>query len=317
MKVVTRERYGGPEVLNVAEAGVPEPGPGGLRVRVMASSVNAGDRHLLRGTPFPARLAFGLRRPRLKVLGMDFAGVVTACGSGAGDFPVGSEVFGDVSDNGFGAYAEELLVPAGIVAAKPANVTFEEAAAAPVAGITAIQALRDKGKLRPGERVLVTGAAGGVGSLAVQIAKAWGAVVTAVTSTPNLAIVAGLGADHVIDRLRQDFRTLPERYDVIVDAAGKGNVRSAMRALAPGGRYVFVGGDDRSTITALLAGRAMLSRSNRDDMHELARLLKEGRLRPLVGARYPLDRVAEALRAFENGKPAGKLVITTDALVGA
>ncbi len=311
MRAITRDVYGGPEVLNWDEVERREPGRSEVLVEVKATSLNAADVHLLRGSPFLMRLAFGVPRPRRKGLGADVAGIVREVGEGPASLKPGDAVFGDISGNGFGAFAEEVVVPEAALVPVPAGVPLEQAAAAPMAAVSALQALRDKGRIQPGDHVLVTGASGGVGSFAVQLAKAMGAHVTAVTSTPNATAVASLGADAVIDRFVEDFRLRKHSYDLIVETAGHGSVSEAQQALRPGGRYVFVGGNDGASFAALVRGKGMLAKPNRDDLGTVAGYLASGALRPLIGPTFPLARAAEAITAFEAGQKQGKVLLTT------
>lgn len=310
MRAITRDVYGGPEVLSWAEVERPEPARGEVVVEVKAASVNAADLYVLRGTPFPARLAFGITRPRRKGLGADVAGTVGEVGAGVTRLKPGDKVFGDLSEVGFGAFAEQVVVAETALTLVPAGVGLEDAAASPMAAVTALQALRDKGKLRRGEHLLVTGASGGVGSFAVQLAKALGAHVTAVTSTRNVEAVSSLGADEVIDRDVEDFRAREGRYDLIVETAGRGSITAAQRALRVGGRYVFVGGSGGATFAALLRGQGMLAKPNGADLETVGSHLANGTLRPLVTQVFPLARTAEAIAAFEAGHKQGKVVLT-------
>ena len=231
MKAIVHRRYGPPGVLALEELPSPEPGPGEVRVRVRAASVFAGDVHLLRGAPFFVRFATGLRRPRNPIPGIDLAGIVDMTGPGVTDLRSGDEVFGFAG----GTLAELVSVPAGQLVRRPANLPLEEAATVPEAGLTALQGLRDHGRVQPGERVLVIGASGGVGTFAVQIAKALGAEVTGVCGPTNLDLVRSIGADHVVDYTRTDVTTAGERYDVILQLAGTESPRRLRRALVPGG----------------------------------------------------------------------------------
>lgn len=320
MKAIVRESYGGPEAMELKDVSAGKPGNGEVRIEVMAASLNAADVHLLRGTPWPARLAFGLNKPKQPRLGADVAGWVAEVGPGVSEFRVGDRVFGDLSGAGFGAFAEQVVVPVTALARVPGGVSYQDAAASGMAAVTALQALRGKAlkvQLQPGARVLVTGASGGVGSFAVQLAKAYGAHVTAVTSTANLAAVAGLGSDVVMDRQSTDFRSGNERYDLIVEAGGYGPVRATLKLLNPGGRYVFVGGGGSQTTAALLLGKSMLAKPDKADLDEIARLLAAGAVKPLVGASFALERAADAVRLLEGGGALGKVVLQVGASSGA
>lgn len=310
MRALTRDVYGGPEVLRWAEVEPGTPGPGEVRLAVRAASLNPADLHLLKGEPFVARFAFGLPRPKRKGLGADVAGVVVAVGEGVTRLGPGDAVFGDLSGHGFGALADEVVTAEAALARLLAGASFAEAAATPMAAVTALQALRDKGRLQRGEHVLVTGASGGVGAFAVQLAKALGARVTAVTSTPHIEQVSGLGADDVIDRNAEDFRAARARYDVVVESAGQGSVREALKVLKPGGRFVFVGGSGRATLAALVMGKSMLAQPNLQDLEEVARLVEAGAVRPQVGVTFPMQDALEAVRRFASGSTHGKVVLT-------
>ena len=319
MRAMVQDRYGPPEVLRPAEVDVPVPADDQVLVRVVASSVNALDWHTMRGAPVLVRLTDGLRRPRARIRGVDVAGRVEAVGRDVTWAKPGDEVFGARN----GAFAE--YVAGGTFAPKPANLSFEEAAAIPIAGFTALQAVRDHGRVHPGHRVLVTGAGGGVGSLAVQIAKAHGAHVTAETGADRVAMVAALGADRVVDRGVEDVTQGGDRFDAIVDVAGRAALAALGRLLAKGGILVVVGaaGDGRglgtlvrpvaAVLRSRLGSRRMVpfvARSNRDDLLALGELAAAGALRPVLDRTYPLDRVGEAIGYLETGRARGKVVVT-------
>src|SRR3954466_9901989 len=230
MKAIVRETYGPPDVLHLADVPIPAVGDGDVLVRVRAASANAGDWHLLRGTPLPFRLVAGLRTPKFKIIGLDIAGHVEAVGRKVTQFRPGDEVFGELSRCGFGAYAEFVAAPEKALALKPANLSFEEAATLPTAGCTALQGLR-KGGIERAQRVLINGASGGVGTFAVQIAKAFGAEVTAVCSTRNVDAMRSIGAEHVLDYAKDNFAALGQRYDLIVAANGDRSIWDYKRAL--------------------------------------------------------------------------------------
>ena len=253
MKAIVRETYGSPDVLRLEDVPVPTVGDGDVLVRVRAASANAGDWHLLRGTPFPIRLVVGLRIPRFKIIGADIAGQVEAVGRNVTQFRPGDEVFGELSRCGFGAYAEFAAAPEKGLALKPANLSFEEAATLPTAGCTALQGLR-KGRIQRAQRVLLNGASGGVGTFAVQIAKSFGTEVTAVCSTRNVEMVRSIGADHVIDYTKDDFATHGQRYDLILATNGDRSIWDYRRALTTDGSYAMTGGSNRQLTEALLFG---------------------------------------------------------------
>jgi NADPH:quinone reductase-like Zn-dependent oxidoreductase len=318
MKALVRHRYGGPGVVRVEEVERPALEDDHALVRVHASSVNKADWHELRGWPRFLRPVTrgGVLRPKSALFGTDFAGVVEAVGKGVADLAPGDEVFGGRN----GAFAE--YVSATNVVRKPSNVTFEEAATMGIAGLTALQGLRDHGWLRPGERVLINGASGGVGTLAVQIAKALGGHVTAVCSTRNVEQTRALGADRVLDYTREDFTRERKRYDLIADVAGGHSWSAVRRVLEPEGRLVVVGAHgSRNQLRHIAAIKLASLRSehevkffiakfNRPDLQTLADLLENGRLRPAIDRTYDLSEASEAFRTFGEGHVRGKLVLT-------
>jgi NADPH:quinone reductase-like Zn-dependent oxidoreductase len=322
MKAIVNTQYGLPDVLQLKEVERPTPKANQVLVKVHAASVNAGDWILLRGESLLVRLmAGGLQKPKNTILGNDIAGRVEAVGKDVTQFKVGEAVFGDISASGSGGFAEYVCVPETALAPKPINLSFEEAAAVPVAAITALQGLRDKGKLQPGQKVLVNGASGGVGTYMVQLAKAFGAEVTAVCSTRNLEMVRSLGADHVIDYTKQDFTQMPQRYDLIIAVNGQHSIFAYKRALTPTGTYVAVGGTMKQIFEGLLLGPfvAMLGKNKiasltaaptQKDLLALKALLEAGKLRPVIDRCYPLSETAEALRYLGNVHASGKVVIT-------
>jgi NADPH:quinone reductase-like Zn-dependent oxidoreductase len=326
MKAISYYRYGPPEVLEFADVDVPAVGDDEVLVRVRAASVNPLDWHFMRGSPYLVRMMAGLSRPRASAtrLGADMAGQVEAVGKNVTGFRPGDEVFGGLEHRG--TLAEYLSIRHdGVVLTKPAGLSFEQAAAVPVAGFTALQALRDKGKVQPGQRVLVNGAAGGVGTFAVQIAKAFGAKVTGVCSTANLEMVASIGADQVIDYTREDFTQARGEYDLLIDIAGNRTLAQTRRVLAPRGVLVAVGGPNkgrwigplgRSARMALLSPAVsqrmvgFLAHQNKADLAVLRDLLEAGKLVPVIDRAYPLSQAAEAIGYLEQGHARGKVVIT-------
>jgi NADPH:quinone reductase-like Zn-dependent oxidoreductase len=324
MKAVVYTRYGPPEILRLVERERPTPADGEVLVKVHAASLNAADWRMLMARPFLARLYNGLLRPRRQVLGADVAGTVEQVGAGVRHLAPGDAVFGDLMRFGWGGFAEYVCAPEDAFAAKPTRLSFEEAATLPMAGVTALQGLRDAGGLRPGEKVLINGASGGVGTFAVQLAKYLGAEVTAVCSTGKVDLVRALGPDHVLDYTQEDFTCRAERYDLILAANGYHPLRDYRRALRPGGRYVMVGGTSAQMFEALLLGplaflgsgrrmAALTATANRKDLALLAGLFETGRLRPVIDRRYPLGEVPEALRYLAEGHAAGKVVIAVAA----
>ncbi|HSG12858.1 MAG TPA: NAD(P)-dependent alcohol dehydrogenase [Gaiellaceae bacterium] len=323
MKAAVRERYGPPaRVVEIREIDEPTPAAGEVLVRVRAASVNISDWYGVVGRPRAARVSTGLLRPKETRLGVDYAGVVEAVGEDVTEFRPGDEVFGGRT----GAYAEHIVVKADrAIAKKPANVSFEIAAAVPVAAATALQALRDKGGLEPGQRVLVHGASGGVGTYTVQIAKALGATVTAVCSTPNVEIARSLGADRVVDYTVEDCTKGDERYDVVIDIAGTRPFSQLRRVLEPRARVVLVGGPRdkralgplghiaRSLATSLLASQKavfFVAQLSKADMEALRELLETGQMTSVVDSSFSLDDVARALEHMGTGHPRGKIVVT-------
>ena len=318
MKAILYRRYGPPDVLECAEVETPKPGDDEVLVRIRAASVNPLDWHFMRGSPTPLRIATGLFRPKDPRIGVDLAGVVESVGAKVTRFQRGDEVFGAAR----GSLAEFVSAREERLAPKPPNVTFDEAASVPVAGITALQALRDKGRVREGQKVLVVGAAGGVGTFAVQIAKAFGAEVAGVCSTGNVEMVRSIGADHVVDYTKDDFSREGERYDVICDCVGDRKLSDYRRAMTPRGIHVGVGGSDE--VFGMLAGFAgtlivspfitqrfvsILARIRGDDLDALRELLESGTVKPVVDRRYPLEEASEAIRYLETGHARGKVVV--------
>ena len=320
MKAIVRDTYGTPDVLKLAEVEKPELPDDRVLVRVHAASLARGDWYTLSGI-LVARTATGLRKPKSRLMGGDFAGTIEAVGSEVTEFQPGDEVFGARS----GALAEYVAARTSAVALKPAHVTFEEAAAVATSAITALQGLRDKGRLEAGQKVLINGASGGVGTFAVQIAKALGAEVTAVCSTRNVERARSLGADHVIDYTREDFTQSKERFDVMFDNAGSRSWSECKRVLKPHARVVLVGGQMGSRIlgplghvlktkfAAMFGSRKavfFVAKFNDADMQVLRALLEDGKVTPVVDRRYPLSEVADAFRYLGEGHAQGKVVIS-------
>ncbi|MDR6224058.1 NAD(P)-dependent alcohol dehydrogenase [Desmospora profundinema] len=323
MKAIVYTEYGSPDVLELKELEKPVPKENEVLIKVHAVSANAGDWHLLRGTPFLLRFVYGILKPKNQVLGSDVAGRVEAVGSSVTQFQVGDEVFGDLSGYGFGGYAEYVCAHENTFAPKPDNVSFEEAAAIPAAAVTALQGLRDKGHIQKGQKVLINGASGGVGTFAVQIAKSFGAEVTGVCSTGKMDLVRSIGADHVIDYTQEDFTRNKERYDLILAANGYHPILDYKRALSSKGTYVMTGGSNAQMFQAMLLGPwismlgskkmgNLLVRPNQKDLVFLKGLVEAGKINPVIDRRYPLREVPEAIRYLEEGHARGKVVITVE-----
>lgn len=322
MKAIVQDKYGPPAVLRLDDRPIPAPRDDEVLVKVFAASVNAADWHLMRGTPLLIRLMLGgLRRPAHKGLGVDVAGRVEAVGTDVERFQPGDEVYGDLSEHGFGGFAEYACVSEDAFGPKPASLSFEDAAAVPVAGVTALQALRDEGEIQSGQQVLVNGASGGVGSFAVQIAKALGATVTGVCSTDKMAFVHSLGADAIIDYTQTDVTKQDQRYDLVLDAAAYRSPLRYLRILRSTGAYVLVGGATSRLFQTLLVApvvsmigekslNTVMAKPNPEDLATLTELIEEGRIVPAIDRRFPLSEVPAAIRYLEDGRPQGKVVIT-------
>ena len=324
IKAIVYHEFGSPDVLRLEEVDKPVPTDDQILVKVRAVSVNPLDWHFMEGIPYIARpLAFGFLKPTVTRLGVDYAGTVEAVGKNIREFKPGDEVFG----NRFGAFAEYVVASDKAMALKPASLTFEQAASIPVAALTALQALRDYGKLQPGQKVLINGASGGVGTFAVQIAKSFGAEVTGVCSGRNVELVRSLGADHVIDYTKEDFTKRAERYDLILDNVGNQPLSGFRRVLTPTGKYVVVGGGgvNDSRWTGPLIGvikmltlkpfvtqemRMMLADMSRKDLASLADLIQTGKVKPVIDRTYTFSQLPEAMRYLEEGHARGKVVVT-------
>jgi NADPH:quinone reductase-like Zn-dependent oxidoreductase len=322
MRAIVQDTYGPADVLELREIERPEVGENDVLVRVRAAGSGPDVWHIMTGQPYMARAALGFRRPKVRVRGWDVAGTVEAVGASVTDFRPGDEVMGVAEGGSFAEYAvtsPDKLVP------KPANLSFEQAAALPISGVTALQALRDKAHVQPGQTVLVIGAGGGVGTLAVQVAKAFGAHATGVASSSKLDLVRSIGADDVIDYTREDFTDGSMKWDVIVDTAGRRPLRQLRRALTPKGTLVVVGGDGggrwtggffrgmlRGPLVSPFVGQKLMglnSKVTREDLQGVAELAEAGKLTPVIGHTYALSETPEAIRELEAGHAAGKLVI--------
>ena len=314
MKAFIYEKYGPPETLRMAEVDKPAPDADRVLVKVRAASINAADWHVLRGKPLFSRATLGLLRPKHKILGVDIAGQVEAVGSGVTRFKAGDEVFANLLDYGYGGFAEYASVPVDVLSLKPANRSFEEAAAVPMAAVTALQGLGHHGEIQPTHKVLINGASGGVGSFAVQLAKAYGAEVTAVTSTQNLDLVRSLGADHVLDYTTADFVGGGRRYDLILDTVGNRSVRDLRRALAEGGKASVTGFTSVAKLLAvsLRGGRdvAMVqAHVTAKDLELLSELIAADKVRPQIDRCYGFADIPAAIAYLEQGQARAKVVV--------
>jgi NADPH:quinone reductase-like Zn-dependent oxidoreductase len=322
MKAIVQDIYGSADVLTLRDIDKPAAGDGEVLIRVRAAGVDQGVWHLMTGLPYLVRVfGYGLKKPKVPVRGRDVAGVVEAVGTGVTRFQPGDEVFGTCE----GSFAEYATAKEGRLALKPANLTFEQSAAVPISGGTALQAVRDAGQVTPGQSVLVIGAAGGVGSFAVQLAKVFGAEVTGVCSGAKVDLVRSLGADQVIDYTRDDFAAAGQRYDVIIDTAGNRPLSVLRQALAPEGTLVIVGGEgggqltggfERSLGAALLTPfvgqklKALVAGENHQDLEYLAAVIEAGTVRPAIDTVYPLAEAAAAIDHVHEGKARGKVVVS-------
>ncbi len=321
MKAIVYHNYGSPDVLKCEEIEKPTAGDNEVLIKVRAASVNPLDWHFMRGTPYIVRIMAGLLKPKATRLGVDVAGQVEAVGRNVTQFKPGDEVFGACR----GAFAEYVCTSEGALVLKPANVTFEQAAAVPVAAFSSLQGLRDKGQIQPGHKVLINGAAGGVGTFAVQIAKSLGAEVTGVCSTRNVDMVRSIGADHVIDYTQEDFTQSGQRYDLIFDTVGNHSLSDNRRVLGSKGTLVMVGAAPKGNwlgpllplLKALVMSRfvsqtlaSFLATRSKEDLIIMQELLEAGKVTPVIDRTYPLSEVPEAIRYLEEGHARGKVVIT-------
>lgn len=320
MKAIVYTKYGSPDVLEFKEVEKPAVKDNDVLVKIYAASLNAADWHIMRADPFLARFVFGLLKPKFNIPGADIAGRVEAVGRNVKEFHPGDEVFGNLFACGLGGFAEYACASEDALVLKPANLSFDEAAAVPLAAVTALQALCYKGSIQPGQKVLVNGASGGVGTYAVQIAKSFGAEVTGVSSTGKLEMVRALGADHVIDYTKEDFTKNGLRYDLIIAANGYHPISDYKRALSPKGIYVMTGGTGAQMVEAMFQGSwismtgskkmgNLSMKPNKEDLIFLKELLEAGKVVPVIDRRYPLSEVADAMRYLEEGHARGKIVI--------
>jgi NADPH:quinone reductase-like Zn-dependent oxidoreductase len=314
MKAFIYERYGPPERLRMAEVDKPAPNTDEVLVKVLAASVNAADWHVLRGKPLFSRATLGLLRPKHQILGVDIAGQIEAVGGDVTPFKPGDEVYANLLDHGYGGFADYAAVPVNVMALKPASLSFEEAAAVPMAATTALQGLGHHGDIKPAQQVLINGATGGVGSFAVQLAKASGAEVTAVTSTRNLELVRSLGADQVVDYAKEDFTRTGRRYDLILDTVGNRSVPDLKLALAEGGKAAVTGFTSvrRLLGVSLRGGKAIAqvqAHVTAKDLELLSGLIEAGKLRPQIDRRYRFAEIPEAIAYLEQGHARAKVVV--------
>jgi NADPH:quinone reductase-like Zn-dependent oxidoreductase len=321
MKAIVYTKYGPPDVFQLKEVEKPVPGDNEVLVKVHAASVNSADVSMSKGSPFLVRVWSGLLKPKNKILGADIAGRVEAVGRNIKQFQPGDEVFGDISGDGWGGFAEYVTVSENALLLKPNNLSFEEAAAAPQAAVVALQGLRDKGQIRPGKKVLINGASGGIGLFAVQIAKSFGAEVTGVCSTKNLDTVRSNGADHVIDYTQEDFTQIEQGYDVIFTVVGNRSLFDYKRALSPTGIYVGSVNSTTQIFQTMLLGPFvsltgskkmvnLMAETNSEDLGFVKKLLEEGKVVPVIDRSYPLSEVPDAVRYYGEGHSQGKVVIT-------
>lgn len=321
MKAMLYTQYGEPGVLKLEEVAKPVPKDGEVLIKVKASSVTFGDLAAVKGKPFMVRFMLGLRKPKFKIPGKDVAGTVEAVGSNVTQFKPGDEVFGDLSECGWGAYAEYVAVPKNVLVRKPANLPFDAAGSVPESAVVALQGLRQAG-IQSGQKVLVYGASGGIGTFAVQIAKSFETEVTGVCSTRNLELVRSLGADHVIDYTKEDFTQTGQQYDLILATAGYRSLFDYRRALAPGGRYVATGGEMAQIFQPMLLGSWISSEGQKmtslamkpdtDDLAAVKALIEAGKVNPVIDKRFPLSELPEAIRYYGQGRSRGKVVVTMD-----
>jgi NADPH:quinone reductase-like Zn-dependent oxidoreductase len=316
MKAIVYEKYGPPiDVLELKEVEKPTPKDNEVLVKIFAASINDGDNSMIKGKPIFTRLmGTGLLKPKHTIPGGDIAGQVETVGRNVKQFQPGDEIFGDLGASGFGAYAEYVSAPENVLALKPVNLSYEEAAAVPQYALVALQGLRDNGHIKPGQKVLINGASGGVGTFAVQVAKSYETEVTGVCSTKNLDLVRSIGADHVIDYTQEDFTQKEQRYDLILDNVANRSISDYTRALNPKGNYVAVAFNVRALIS--MTGNKQASQLSHEpnvkDLVYMKDLIEAGKVVPVIDRRYPLSEVPEAFRRYEERHPSGKIVITVE-----
>lgn len=321
LKAIVSKKYGTPDVLESVEVEKPIPNDYQVLVKIQAASLNYGNLALLTGKPFLVRFAFGLVKPKFSIPGGDIAGRVEAVGKHVKEFQPGDEVFGDLSNYGWGGFAEYVAVPEQALAKKPVNLTILEASAVPMAAVTALQALRDKGNINSGQKILINGASGGVGTFAIQIAKAYHTEVTAVCSTRNIDIARSLGADNIIDYTKEDITNLAEHFDLILAVNGYAPISTYNRLLKPNGSYVMIGGSPAQMYQALLIGpllslrrkkkmKNLLQKANQKDLYFIKELIESNKVKPVIDRTYTLNELPQAFKYFKQGHAQGKVVIT-------
>ncbi len=327
MKAVIQTEYGTADVLKLVEMDKPAPGPTEVLVKIEATSLNAYDWHLMRADPFVVRLSMGFNRPKQLIRGADIAGRVEVVGREVTEFRVGDAVYGDLSGSGGGGLAEYVAAPESALAPMPDGVSFEQAAAVPMAALTALQGLRDVGGLQPGMKVLINGASGGVGTFAVQIAKLMGAEVTAVCSTGKMELARKLGAGHVIDYTKEDFTRSGQKYDLILGVNGDRSLSEYAGSLAPGGRYVMAGGTNKQIFESVLLGAiksrttgktltSVSAKPNPADLKLMNEWMAAGTVTPVIDRCYPLEQAIAAMRYMEAGHATGKVIVTINGASG-
>ncbi|MEZ2717908.1 NAD(P)-dependent alcohol dehydrogenase [Niallia circulans] len=323
MRAIISERYGTPDTLKLVEVDKPAPKDNEVLIKVYASSLNFGNLALLTGKPLPVRFVFGLMKPKYRIPGGDIAGIVEAIGKDVTKIRIGDQVYGDLASSGWGAFAEYVVVDERVLAIMPSNLSSIEMAGVPMAGTTALQAIRNVAKVKAGQKVMIHGASGGVGTFAVQIAKAFGAEVTAVVSTRNVDLVKNLGADRVIDYKKDDFLNDSETFDVIFGVNGLQSIFTYKKKLKTNGVFIHIGGANSQFYQILLLGpllslfgkrkfRSFLQRPNQQDLMVIKELIEEGKVKPVIDRRYSLSEVPQALHYFEKGHSQGKVIITME-----
>jgi 2-desacetyl-2-hydroxyethyl bacteriochlorophyllide A dehydrogenase len=320
MKAIINTQYGSPDVLRYEEVDTPIPKDDEVLIKIHYAAANAGDLHLLRADPFLIRLMMGFFKPKIQILGFDVSGTIQQVGKHVKKFKKGDEVFGDISESGFGAYAQFVSVPESSLVKKPKKISFEQAAGVSGAGMTALQGLVKHGHIKAGQNVLIVGASGGVGHFAVQLAKSYGAVVTGVCSTKNVKMVKSIGANFVVDYKKEDVTKNGIKYDLIVDAAAFRSIKDYKNSLTAKGKYILVGGSMKQLMQIMILGpimskkngiefRNFLVKPNQKDLLLLRDLLEKGKLKTIVDKRFPLEKVPDAIRYMEKERACGKIII--------